>query len=267
MEENYCPVSDGRLYFLKVGAGPPLLFIHGFCLDHRMWESQIKYFSDRYTCIAVDLRGFGKSSLPTDHSYSYHEDLYELLDFLKIDQSVTLIGLSMGARAVVNFALTHPEKTKAIIIVDGAIDGFAFKDFNLTPIYTAGREQGVFVANKMWMEHPLFESARKNAVVLKQLTEQLMSYSGWHWTHKNPVVNLTPPAVQQLAKLATPALILIGQFDIPDFKDLAQLLNKEIPDSLKIEISGAGHMCNMERPEIFNDLMDQFLIRTRESSL
>jgi 3-oxoadipate enol-lactonase len=261
IEENYCPVSNGRLFFLKAGIGPPLLFLHGFCLDHRMWEGQINYFSDRYTCVSVDLRGFGKSSLPTDQSYSNHEDLNELFAFLEINQPAVLVGLSMGARVAVNFALTYPQKTSAIILADGAIDGFTFNDFNLTHIYSAGKELGVLVANRMWLDHPIFESARKNTVVLQKLTEQLLSYSGWHWTNKNPGRILTPPAIEQLRKITMPTLILIGQLDIPDFKALAQLLNNQIKHSSKIEISGAGHMCNMEKQDIFNDLVNQFLIR------
>lgn len=261
-KENYCPVPDGKLFFLKVGTGPPLVFIHGFSLDHRMWESQINYFSGSYTCISVDLRGFGKSSLPTEKSYSHHEDLNILLAFLGINQRVILVGLSMGARVVANFALVYPQKTRAIIFADGVVDGFKFKDFDLTNIYNAGKEFGVPVANRMWLDHPIFESTRKNAVVVQKLTEMLMSYSGWHWTNKNPVRILTPPAIEQLQKLTMPALILTGQLDIPDFKALADLLNTRIKHSSKIEISGAGHMCNMETPEKFNDLVNQFLCPT-----
>ncbi len=266
LEEDYCPVSNGRLFFLKAGRGTPLLFVHGFCLDHRMWESQMDYFSKFYTCISVDLRGFGKSSLPADQSYSNHEDLFELLAFLQINQPVILIGLSMGARAVVNFALMYPQKTMAIVLVDGAIDGFAFKDFNLAHIYSVGRERGAGVANRMWLDHPIFEPARKNPRVFQKLIEQVMSYSGWHWANKNPIRILTPPAIEQLGNISLPTLILIGQLDIPDFKALAQLLNSEISGSSLIEVPGAGHMSNMEAPDVFNDLVDQFLIRTQHGT-
>lgn len=258
-EGNYCPIKEGKLFFLKEGSGPPLIFIHGFCLDLRMWENQINYFSKYYTCIAYDLRGFGNSSVPSDKSYSHHEDLNELLNFLDIIEPVILIGLSMGARVVASFALTYPQKTRAIIFADGAIDGFAFRDFNLTYIYDAGKKQGVQVANRMWLDHPIFEPARKNSDVLRKLTEMVMYYSGWHWINKNPIVNLTPSAIEQIHKLAMPALILIGQLDIPDFKDLAVILNNRIATSSKIEMTGAGHMCNMESPGIFNDTMNHFL--------
>lgn len=256
---SYCPIREGNLFFLIEGSGPPLVFIHGFGLDHRMWENQVNYFSKNYTCITLDLRGFGKSSVPTDQSFSNHEDLNDLLEFLEIDEPVVLVGLSMGARVASNFAITYPEKSRAIIFTDGAIDGFAFKNFNLTYIYDAGKQQGIEIANKMWLDHPIFNSSRNKLSVRESLTEMVMSYSGWHWINKNPIRNLTPPAVDQLQKLLMPCLILIGELDIPDFKSIADILNKQIENSIKVEMLGVGHMCNMESPDKFNELLDQFL--------
>ena len=250
---DYCPVNGGRLFYLKEGSGPPLIFIHGFCLDLRMWQRQINYFSKKYTCIAFDVRGFGNSSVTGDQPYSNHEDLNMLLSFLGISEPIILAGLSMGARVVANFALVYPKKTRAIIFADGAIDGFPFKDFNLTYIYTAGKELGIPVANRMWLDHPIFGPAGRNEEVKQKLTEMVMSYSGWHWINKNPIINLTPPATEQLHKLAVPALILVDGSRFPDFKALAVLLNSQIAGSSLIEIPGAGHMSNMESPEIFND--------------
>ena len=260
-EENYCPVPNGKIFFIKKGSGTPIVFMHGFCLDRRMWESQMDYFSADYSCIAFDLRGFGKSSVPTDQSYAHHEDLNTLLEFLGIDQPVILIGLSMGARVVANFSLTHPQKIRAVIFVDGAIDGYPFKDFDLSYIYKTGKEFGTRPANGLWLEHSIFEPARNNVLVFKKLAEQVLSYSGWHWVNKNPIRTLVPPAIEQLQNVDKPALILIGQLDIPDFKELAHSMHQQIKDSRLIEISGAGHMSNMEKPDLVNDVIHQFLIQ------
>jgi hypothetical protein len=101
------------LNLIVEGSGPPIVFIHGFGLDHRMWEKQMNFFSSGYTVIALDLRGFGKSAPPSDQAFAYHEDIAEVLDFLQIDQPVVLMGHSMGARAVANFVLTYPKKQRA----------------------------------------------------------------------------------------------------------------------------------------------------------
>jgi 3-oxoadipate enol-lactonase len=246
-------------HYVIGGSGPPVVFIHGFGLDHRMWDSQMKFFSSEYTVIAPDLRGFGKSPPPSEMAFAYHEDIAELLDFLGIHQTVILAGHSMGARAVANFALTYPEKTKAVIFVDGAIEGYKFNSFDLSDIYQAGKSQGVEVANQMWLDHPIFDSARKNPVVSQRLNDIVRSYSGWHYLHKVSLKSLTIPAYDQLENIKSPALIITGQHDLPDFRIIAQTLHQKIAGSVKKEIAGAGHMCNMENPEEFNALVIQFL--------
>jgi 3-oxoadipate enol-lactonase len=263
MPANYFNTVDARLFYITDGSGPPLIFIHGFCLDHRMWDYQLKFFSADYSVTAVDLRGFGKSAPPTDKPFSYHEDLAGLLEHLKINQPVILVGHSMGGRVVANFALSYPDKTKAIVFADAAIDGHKFNDFDLAYIYRAGKELGIPAANKIWLGHPLFDPARSHPPLAKRLDEILMSYSGWHWVNKNPVRNLTPPAFEQLEKIKLPTLVIVGQQDLPDFISIAEILNQRIEKSIIKRIPGAGHMSNMEDPEVFNNLLSQFLSSLR----
>jgi pimeloyl-ACP methyl ester carboxylesterase len=246
-------------HYIVGGSGPPIVFIHGFGLDHRMWEHQMKFFSSAYTVISIDLRGFGKSAPPSEKAFAYHEDIAELLFFLGINQPVVLVGQSMGARAVANFALTWPEKTRAVVFVDGAIEGYTFKNFDLSDIYQTAKSQGAGTANKMWLDHPIFDSARKNPVISQKLNKMVMEYSGWHYIHKSSFKNLATPAYDQLENIKSPALIITGQYDLPDFQIIAQALHKKIPGSVKMEIAGAGHMCNMESPEVFNNLVSEFL--------
>jgi pimeloyl-ACP methyl ester carboxylesterase len=65
--------------------------------------------------------------------------------------------------------------------------------------------------------------------------------------------------MDQLQKITAPTLILVGQLDLPDFKELAQTLKEQIEHARLIEIAGAGHMSNMEKPDLVNDLVNQFL--------
>ena len=85
LQQGFIPVNEGKLYYQKKGSGPVLVFLHGIFLDHRMWDKQVDYFSNGFTCINVDLRGFGKSSVPTNTPYSFHEDIKTLLDSLHVD--------------------------------------------------------------------------------------------------------------------------------------------------------------------------------------
>jgi len=257
--QGFIPIKDGKLYYEKTGTGPTLVLLHGICLDHRMWQQQIDYFSKSYTCVNVDLRGFGMSSVPDSIPYSFHEDLKILLDSLHITRPVVLIALSMGGKAAINFCLAYPERVRSLILADVAIDGYHFRDFNLERIAKVAREKGIDTANQIFLDEPIFASAKRDSFVFNRLREMIVSYSGWQWVHKNPIRGLSPPAIEQLSRIKVPMLIMTGEKDIPDFQQIADILHKNIKQSLKKEIPDAGHMSNMEKPNVFNHLVDDFL--------
>ena len=261
--QGFIPINDGTLYYEKKGTGPPLVFLHGVFLDHRMWQQQIDYFSKSYTCIILDLRGFGRSSLPTNTPYSFHEDIKILLDSLHIDVPVVFVALSMGGKAAINFSLAYPEKTKALVLADAAIDGYSFKDFKLEPLVQEAQQNGITMAKQLFLENPIFSTSKTNDTVFSRLREMIFSYSGWQWTHKNPIQGLNPPAIAQLTRIKIPVLIITGEKDLWDFQQIAAILHKGITQSLKKEITGSGHMCNMEKPDEFNHIVSEFLLQNK----
>jgi pimeloyl-ACP methyl ester carboxylesterase len=257
-QQGFVEVQDGKLYYERAGTGSPIVFLHGICLDHRMWQDQVNFFSDSFTCISLDLRGFGKSSLPTN-SYSFHEDLNTFLDSLKITEPIILIAASMGGKAAINFSLTYPQKVKSLVLADVAVDGYIFKEFKLDPIYDLAKQKGIDSANQMFLNHKIFAFARNDSSVYHLLREMILSYSGWQWTHKNPIQGLTPPALQRLDQIKVPVLIITGENDIKDFQEIADILHSNIKSSVKKQILNTGHMCNMENPKAFNSLVSDFL--------
>ena len=262
-QQGFIRVNDGQLYYEKNGSGPPVIFLHGICLDHRMWEQQIDYFSKSYTCINIDLRGFGKSSVPTQTRYSFHEDIKIILDSLHVAEPVVLIALSMGGKAAVNFSLAYPKQTKALVLADVAVDGYRFRDFKLDLVSNMAREKGVDSANQFFLDYPVFASAKKDTAVFNRLRTMVLSYSGWQWVHQNPIIGLTPPAIDQLKKITAPVLIITGEKDLWDFQQIADILHNNIHQSVKKQIKEAGHMCNMEKPEEFNHLVYDFLVKSK----
>ena len=101
--------SPVNLYYEDWGSGDPIVFIHGWPLDHQMWEHQMRVLPEMgLRCIAYDRRGFGKSDKPWD-GYDYDtfaDDLKAVLDQLDL-QNVTLVGFSMGGGEVVRYFSRH----------------------------------------------------------------------------------------------------------------------------------------------------------------
>ena len=98
-ESGFAEVNGTRLYYEAAGAGFPVLFIHGFTLDTRMWDDQFIPLSKEYRVIRYDMRGFGQSALPTKEQYSQANDLEALLEHLGISDAAIIAHSRGGAVA------------------------------------------------------------------------------------------------------------------------------------------------------------------------
>lgn len=253
-------INGTRLYYEIAGSGHPLVLIHGFTLDTRMWDDQFELFSQHYQVVRYDVRGFGKSMLPGSESYAHADDLRALLEYLGIEFSHVL-GLSMGGSIAIDFALSYPELTTALITVDSALGGFQFVQLgqSLELIWATGKEAGAHSATKLWLEHDLFKPALESSLVGSRLKQIVDDYSGWHWTNENPSRGLDPPAAQRLHEIRVPTLAIVGERDLVDFHTIADTLQQSIFGARKVIMPGVGHMSNMEAPEKFNEVVLGFL--------
>ncbi|OMF34698.1 alpha/beta hydrolase [Paenibacillus sp. FSL H8-0548] len=101
--------TNVRLHVTDVGSGPAVIFLHGWPLNSRMFESQFTLLTEQgYRCIGIDQRGFGKSYAPAD-GYNYDrlaDDIKAVIDYLKLDQAY-LIGFSVGGAIAVRYMARH----------------------------------------------------------------------------------------------------------------------------------------------------------------
>lgn len=244
------------------GDGPVVVFLHGFTLDLRMWEDQLPAFLPRFRVLRYDLRGFGRSDLPSvGEPYRPADDLRALLGSLGISK-VHLVGLSAGGAVALDFALEHPDLVDRLVLVDSALGGFDWSPALVEGwdrIDRVAQAEGVEVARQTWLADPLFEGARTKPGVRERLETILREYSGWHWLNESPSQGADPPAVHRLASIVSPTLVLVGEHDLPDFHRIAALLAEGIPSARRVSVPGAGHMPNMEAPAAFNRIVLEFL--------
>ena len=117
-ERGIAEVNGTCLVYEGTGNGPPVVFVHGFTLDMRMWDDQVVPLATSHRVLRYDLRGFGASANPTvGESFSHADDLLALLDHLGIERAA-VVGLSMGGWVVQEFALKYPDSVSAVILVD-----------------------------------------------------------------------------------------------------------------------------------------------------
>ncbi len=111
------------------------------------------------------------------------------------------------------------------------------------------------------MAHPLFAAARQRPDVAGQLAEMVSGYPAQHWLGQDPHRPDPRPPIDALDELTGPALVIAGEADVPGFVTMSEVLAERIPGAEYRTIGAAGHMVNMERPEVVNDLLIDFLTR------
>jgi pimeloyl-ACP methyl ester carboxylesterase len=239
------------------GRGYPLVLIHGGQMDRRMWDPQFDLFARRYTVIRYDVHGYGRSDVPAK-GFSHAEDLYGLLNFLRLEKA-SILGLSLGGRIAIDFALSHPERVETLVLVGPGLGGYRFTDQSGWAIVEAARDEGLEKAAEMWLEHPYMAPAMEVPAIREKIRQ--LAIENAHTWLANPIFerHLKPPAIERLSAIHVPTLIVVGDRDVEDIQKIVDILTGGITGSEKQVIPGAGHIVNMEKPEEFNQIVLGFL--------
>ena len=230
-QHGFAEINGTSLYYEVTGSGRPLVFIHGFACDTRVWDEQFTIFAKQYRVVRYDMRGFGKSAVPTTESYAHTDDLKALLEHLGIEHA-HIFGHSMGGAVAIGFTLSYPE---------------------------AALESGIDAARELWLGLDLLAPAMEKPELASGFIQVVSDYSGWHWVNQDPARTFSPPAIQRLDEISAPTLVIIGERDLSDFHAIADTLQRQIPGAKKVVLSGVGHLSNAEDPKTFNEVVLDFL--------
>jgi len=257
-QHGYCDVSGGKIYYEAAGQGHALVLIHGGQLDRRMWDEQFQFFSPKYKVIRYDVRGFGNSPAATK-PFSSHEDLAALLKCVKVDKAY-IVGLSLGGRIAIDFALAHPEMVDALIPVAPGLSGFNFgNDPNELAILKAAQAGDFQKATDLWLQSGYMAPAMKNPQIAPRIRQ--LALDNAHANLDNFLLDkdVFSSAIERLSEIKVPTLIVVGSADVQAIHEITGLLHARIAHAQEVVIQGAGHMINMERPQEFNSAVLEFL--------
>lgn len=261
---GYAAVNDTKLYYEVSGSGDTIVLIHGNGGDRRHWDDQFEAFTKGHRVLRYDVRGFGRSSMPVEGvPYSHHDDLKALMEHLGIPQA-HICGLSMGCGIAVDFVLAHPEMASSLIAVGPWAFGYhspATDDLlsKLGELPNIVREKGREAAMDYWMDFEIYQQTFYKPSVAKRVKEIGYDYSFWYQLNESPLRRLDPPAAQRLSEIAMPTLIVTSEHDLEACVEVADYMEKHIPNSMKVVIQDAGHCMNMDKPDEFNRLVLEFI--------
>jgi pimeloyl-ACP methyl ester carboxylesterase len=258
-------VNGASFYYEVMGEGEPLVLVHAGIADGRMWDGQFEAFAGRYRVVRYDMRGYGRTVAPSGGTYSHHEDLRDLLDYLGIEQA-RLVGCSMGGKTVIDFVLEFPERTPALVLVAPAVGGFE-PDVDPPEEWdelVAADEAGDFervseLEVQVWVDGPYRGTDSVEPAMRDLVREMGLIALNNEAAGSGDEQPLEPPAANRLIEVQVPALVLVGDQDRPEIVATADLLEERLPNAQKVVMRSSAHLPNMELPEEFNRIVLEFL--------
>src|ERR1700686_943212 len=235
---------DGiQIYYEVHGSGPPLLLTHGYSSTSAMWQGQIEALSKRHKLVLWDMRGHGQSDYPDDPA-AYSEaltvaDMAALLDEVGA-RSAIVGGLSLGGYMALAFYRAHPERVRALLIIDTG-PGFKKDD-----------------ARDAWNKRAhdtgdRFE--REGLSVLKSASRERSDVShrdarGLARAARGMLTQRDARGIEVLPEIKVPALVVVGADDTP-FLAASDYMAAKIPGAKKVVVPAAGHAVNIDQPQAF----------------
>lgn len=251
-----------KLFYFQKGTGCPVLLIHAFPLNHKMWFPQINGLSKFCRVIAPDLPGFGLSGrMPNPSMGGMAQSLAQLLERMKIRKPVFVVGLSMGGYVALEFAERYPHKTRGLALLatragaDTSEQGEKRRD-----VATEVLRHGIPFVQKKILPKLLGDSALKNQPEVLLQLEKIVSRN-----YPDGIADALYAMARRkdfskkISKIKCPVLISAGSEDvvipIKEARSMAAAL--KFVDLRLVE--GVGHLMNFEQPKLMNLILTRFI--------
>jgi 3-oxoadipate enol-lactonase len=254
--------SGVAMSYRDLGEGDPLVLLHAFPLNGRMFESQMRAFSGSHRVVAPDYPGFGRSprtpAQPDVHYYA--EGVRGLLDRLHLER-VILGGVSMGGYVAFECMRLFPERVTTLVLANTRAEPDS-EEMRETRNETALRvaEEGVGVLVELQMERLLTPYTLQNdeelvenvrAMIFENSPDGVVAALG--------AMRERPDSTPLLGEIGVPTLVVGGEEDGIISPEVVSAMAAKIPGARHVIIPRTGHLSNLEAPEIFNATLTEFL--------
>jgi pimeloyl-ACP methyl ester carboxylesterase len=265
-KSGFVNVDRAQIYYETAGKGVPFVMIHAGVADSRQWDNEFAFFAKNYQVIRYDMRGYGKSE-PVDDEFSHMSDLVSLLNTLELQEPPVLMGCSMGGGLAMDFALIHPSRMKALIMVGSGPSGLELdvptpaKFAEAEEAYNAGDLDLVAeIETQIWFDGTDRTPQQINQAMRKlayEMNRKALDYEARGLGKRLP--NTEIPAFDRLTDLRIPVLIIVGAHDTPYIRAAADYMIEKIPSARMARIEDAAHLPNMDHPQEFQTIVNAFL--------
>jgi len=266
MHTHYISLPDARLAVHTIGNGRPLLLLHAFPLDHRMWAAQAP-LAEHLRLIIPDQRGFGGSrATPGPHSIEQlADDAVAILDALHIDEPAAVCGCSMGGYVAQHIATRHPSRVWSLVLVDTKLesdtpDARAARADLAAKVKRLGQEiLAQAMVPRLLATSPEAHAPPRRAEVETILTRMILEQSVETIVAALAALAARPDMSPAMRAASMPTLLVVGEEDTITPPDCMHRAEEIIPNARLLIVPHAGHMTPLEAPDVFNAAVLEFL--------
>jgi pimeloyl-ACP methyl ester carboxylesterase len=255
-------IGQPELAWEEAGRGAPVVFLHAFPLNRKMWAPQVAALAAGYRVITPDFRGHGESGVAEEDSTMERlaEDARGLLDHLKLER-VVLGGLSMGGYVAFAFLRRWPERVRALILADtrASADTEEARKGRYATADLTEREGSVAIAEMMVPKLLAPGTLERKPEVVAAVRQMILEASPAGIAHALRGMAARPASFDLLPQIKCPTLIVVGEEDGLTPPADSEAMATAVPKSTLVKIPDAGHLSNLEQEERFNQAILDFL--------
>ncbi|MFO7625055.1 MAG: alpha/beta hydrolase [Anaerolineales bacterium] len=256
-------LRDYEMEYEDKGNGIPLIFIHGYPLNKTMWEAQLQALSTVARVITPDLRGHGGSE-PVQETYtmrSMAKDIKELIENLNIEQPVVLCGLSMGGYICFEFMRNYSNMVKGMILAAtrATADSIEVKVNREEAVAIALEKGPLAIANMMLPKMLATATYAQKPALVERVRNIMVNTSTQAIVGDLRGMLNREDSTSLLKEIDIPVLILHGAEDQIIPKSEVDLMKNGIKNVKLQIIPAAGHLLNIEQPDLFNKAVRNFI--------
>jgi len=271
--DKYIKVNDLKFHYLEWGdqKNPTIILVHGIAQTCHSWDFIALGLSEKYRVIALDLRGHGDSdwSLSKDYSVdTYSDDLHKIIEKIDIDNFI-LIGLSIGGKTSFTYASIHPQKIRALVIVDAAPENMQAGYKNMAKFM---KQKDELDSIDEFIDRILKYNPRRSRIQARgSIIHNIKQLKNGKWTWKYDSYFRTPqnetPNPDKIAKILwnrienviCPTLIVRGaQSDLVSGK-ITEKMSVNMKKATLVTVENAGHLVPGDNPSGFQIAITNFI--------
>jgi pimeloyl-ACP methyl ester carboxylesterase/quercetin dioxygenase-like cupin family protein len=263
MAQHLLDVGDAGIHVETMGAGLPVVLVHGLGLTSALWNHFADELGDEYRLIRIDLRSAGRSQEVEPGELTlggWADDLAAVLDELAVDRPV-LVGHSLGASIALKYAFDHPDRPRALVLVNADPNLSNLGPRMLTSVERIEQHGLDGWLEKFWSKNPPFSasSLRRDGGILDEYRGILAANDPSSYIRQCRAIAAAEDLDSRLGELTCRVLVLLGGDDDRTLPEQGRALVDAIPGAQLVELPGVGHTIPLEAPGALAAALRSFL--------